>query len=425
MKPRYIFTLLPITFGLALVFIWLLAIQHDSASAATLTVCPTAGSGCQYTSIQAAVDAASDGDVIKIATGTYSLINNKGGHNQVVYIDKSITIRGGYTTSFTEPPNPAAHPVTLDAQGNGRVFYLTGSYVDSTLVVINVTLEGLEIKGGDATGLGGYGSSDGGGGIYAYLSSLTMQKCIIDGNTASTTGEGYGGGLELLFSGATLNENTFQNNRASTAGKGSGGGLSVYNGGGYGGIVTITGNTIQNNIASLAAAGNGGGMEMGNGKASLTGNTFRENGATSATGFTGTGGGIYFGGNSTGTEVTMTGNLVEDNYGGSGGGGGGLAFSNAKATLTGNQIISNTAGMSLAGHGGGLIAYDGEIALFSNTILDNIGCNNLSPNQQICRGGGVSLNRTKASLIGNTLQRNTAMVGKATSDNVYGGGIVF
>jgi hypothetical protein len=109
--------------------------------------------------VQAAVDAASDGDVIKVATGVYTDVSARpapagyqgapasGLITQVVYISKTVTIRGGYTSAFTEPPNPEANPTTLDAQGQGRVLLIAG--------VISPTAEGLRITGGDATGLGG------------------------------------------------------------------------------------------------------------------------------------------------------------------------------------------------------------------------------------------------------------------------------
>jgi nitrous oxidase accessory protein NosD len=54
----------------------------SSASAATLTVCP---SGCPYTQIAPAVAAASSGDTVDVAGGTYH-----GGFT----IDKNLTLSG-------------------------------------------------------------------------------------------------------------------------------------------------------------------------------------------------------------------------------------------------------------------------------------------------------------------------------------------
>jgi len=60
------------------------------AQGATLNV----GPGQQYTSIESAVDAASDGDVINLAAGTY--VEN------IIIDGKSVYLRGGWNADFTE-----------------------------------------------------------------------------------------------------------------------------------------------------------------------------------------------------------------------------------------------------------------------------------------------------------------------------------
>jgi len=53
-----------------------------SAGAATLTVCP---SGCAYSGIQTAINAASSGDTIQVQSGTYY---------ENVNVTKQLTLRG-------------------------------------------------------------------------------------------------------------------------------------------------------------------------------------------------------------------------------------------------------------------------------------------------------------------------------------------
>jgi pectin methylesterase-like acyl-CoA thioesterase len=69
----------PVVLVLAVAALMLAGVGN--ASAATLTVCP---SGCTYTTIQDALDAASTGDTIGIGPGTYD-----GGFTM-----KSVTLRG-------------------------------------------------------------------------------------------------------------------------------------------------------------------------------------------------------------------------------------------------------------------------------------------------------------------------------------------
>ena len=133
---RIIRLFITLVFGLSLTFavLWVMEVQSSTAQAAPaaghaeipsattaeLHVCP---SGCAYSSVQAAVDAANEGDVIKVATGIYTGVNNYGGLAQVVYISKTVTIQGGFTTANWTTSSPEVNLTTLDAQGQGRVMY--------------------------------------------------------------------------------------------------------------------------------------------------------------------------------------------------------------------------------------------------------------------------------------------------------------
>ena len=158
-------------------------VKAPNAPAAELHVCP---SGCTYSSVQAAVDAASNGDVIKVAAGTYTDVHFRPRNDvtttglvaQVVYISKTVTIQGGYTITNWTTPDPDANPTTLDAAGQGRVLYITGE--------ISPTVEGLQITGGEAQGLGGIPwGADTGGGLYVITATAVIHNNQIFSNTCS------------------------------------------------------------------------------------------------------------------------------------------------------------------------------------------------------------------------------------------------
>lgn len=147
--------LLVISLGLGsfLAVSWLVGsrLSVQAAPSSELHVCPA---GCAYSTIQAAVEVAVTGDVIKVAQGTYSDMHHIPALDtdiftatQMVAITKSITLQGGYSTTDWETPDPQANPTILDASGLGRVMVISGT--------ITPTISGFQITNGDASGLGG------------------------------------------------------------------------------------------------------------------------------------------------------------------------------------------------------------------------------------------------------------------------------
>jgi uncharacterized repeat protein (TIGR01451 family) len=152
-----------------------------------------------YTAVQAAVDASQyPTDVVKVA-GTCLGVEARAGISQVVYLSKTLTVQGGWNTSFAVR-DVGLYTSTLDALGQGRVIYVTGD--------VSPTIEGLFITNGDASG-------DAGGGVYVVTATATLEGNVILNNTAD-----IGGGVCLVDSASTLINNAIIDNQATTAGSG-------------------------------------------------------------------------------------------------------------------------------------------------------------------------------------------------------------
>ncbi|NIV34868.1 MAG: hypothetical protein GWN58_37060, partial [Anaerolineae bacterium] len=85
--------------------------------------CEAEGTPCR--TVQYAVDQAVPGEEVRVAAGTYTGISDLGGLSQLVFLSKTLTVRGGYTTSNWTTPDPETNPTTLDAEGDGRVMVIS------------------------------------------------------------------------------------------------------------------------------------------------------------------------------------------------------------------------------------------------------------------------------------------------------------
>lgn len=179
-----------------------------------------------YPAIQEAIDAATDGDEIIVAPGTYNEMINFNG--------KAIHLRSSGGASET----------ILDAEGAGTVVTCSGNEGPDTI------LEGFTITGGNAPS---------GGGMFIEHSSPTVIDCIFTDNVASV-----GGGMFNGFSNMTVIDTVFVNNTADLGG----GMVNVLS------TVTVTSCAFESNIAFDS----GGGMFNNIGAtAQISGTTFCAN----------------------------------------------------------------------------------------------------------------------------------------------------
>jgi len=255
----------------------LLIAATSAVFATNRSVCPT---GCQYTTIQSAIDAAVNGDVIQIAKGRY--VEN------LVISGKRITLQGQDRRSTvvdgngqgtvvtigdriaTTPTMVALSDLTLTrgygANGGGIVVFEGGSLVlrHSTVVAnhsegdgggINVTANGGQavtiadstITNNDAVFWGGGINATGEEGTFSIV------RCTVSQNRAG----GFGGGIALAYDGATLNvtDTDIVDNTAKVAGGVFGGegapnsNLTLQN-------VVVNGNSASAQSGGLDVAGN-------------------------------------------------------------------------------------------------------------------------------------------------------------------------
>jgi hypothetical protein len=140
-----------------------LAFASSVATADTITVC--LDGSCDYADIQSAINAASDGDLITVAAGTYL-------EHEVDFHGKEITLRG-------EQGSGGEPAVTIDAQGNGGVLECMAGETNNTII------ENIIVTGG---------FTDIGAGLMVFHSRPTLTNCTFIANEAI----GIGGGVYNL-----------------------------------------------------------------------------------------------------------------------------------------------------------------------------------------------------------------------------------
>jgi beta propeller repeat protein len=195
----------------------------------------------EYATIQTAITACNDGDVVVVEPGTYL--------ERIDFSGKDITV------TSTDPNNPAVVAGTIiNARGVGSaVKFINGETRDAVLSGFTIT--------------GGYGTNylqDGlfwGGGVFCAESSPTITRNVIANNNGPASGGSnavsYGGGIGCFMSDAVIRNNIIADNTAA-----AGAGVIIYVGNAKitdnliygnsgvigGGVVLLGGELINNTI---------------------------------------------------------------------------------------------------------------------------------------------------------------------------------
>jgi hypothetical protein len=341
-----------------------------SAHAGTITVVNTNDSGPG--SLRQALVDANDGDTITFAvTGTIGLTSGE------LLVDKDVTISG-----------PGAGNLAVDGNAKSRVFH--------TSTGATVAISGLTIRNGVVTGNYPDGS---GAGIYNDHATITVNDCVISGNSA-TSGAGiyndaYNPGDNGDNAVLTVNNSILSDNASS------GGGGGIYSDVFHRGQADLT---VNNSTFTRNSAGeSGGGIRNSSFDVPTMASVLLNNTTLSGNSAANDGGGIFNYGVGKGyVVVTVSNSTLTGNSSTHGGGVSNFAFIGfavleiSNSTLSSNSaqlgggmyneadnfgnpqadIENSTFSGNSADHGGGIYNFDGNALEggvpvdIANTILN-------------------------------------------------------
>ncbi len=239
------------------------------------------GPGQTYSTIQSAMDASVDEDIILLADGTYTgtgnvnldfkgkaiTLKSENGPNACIIDCQNIEGRRGFYFHTAEDSSSVVDGLTIK---RGRVNdYGAGIYCHgASPTIVNCVISGNNV-------FASWGSHGYGAGIYCSSAcDLTLDHCRILGNTViggtwefHSAKNGYGGGICFNADGTlTIRDTVISNNKAYG---GEQEGFSASNGSGYGGgIYTQSGTTILSNciVSGNLASFQGGGNDFASGE---------------------------------------------------------------------------------------------------------------------------------------------------------------
>jgi len=441
--------------------------QSVSAQGAIICVSPTG----DYSSIQEAIAAASDGDQIRVSGGDYF---------ERLVITRSLQLSGNWDDACTFQDKET--PTLINAAHGGRAVTIDAAPLTPTVVISSFL-----IIGGDASGLGGVitptvpnlpaptavrtsavsafsaealraelmglaaqdaypggeaalatllgrhdtlmavsgeappiaqaavtapdGEIDCGGGVYVNAAYLRLFNVRIFENVASSTGSGAGGGLcavNLPAGGLELGTVAMGGNQASTVGDGYGGALFVSAAEPVTGVLSLHELSFRENQAAVAGNGYGGGAFIYNAPGARVNQAVFTSNIATANGRVGFGGGLYLNESAGVTLETV-----------------GFQLNNASTSLTvpdptvdwntgigGGVYVNNSPDLTLRG----ILGSEEEFSLFIGNVAALRG---------LGRGGGVHLeNSPNAHVEGVTFLGNYAAFYPAGQGETIAGGAI-
>jgi parallel beta-helix repeat protein len=273
-----------------------------------------------YSTIQAAINAAVTGDTVSVSPGTY-----------------------------VERINVSSKEITIESTDGPATTIIDGS-LGGTVVTISADPGQRPVFRG-FTVRNGYGDVFAGG-VIAYGG-----PALVEGNRVVDNFSCSGGGMEANFSAATFRNNFVSGNRPNCSGGPGGGGILVLGAG----TAQILNNTITRNVASS----DGGGISLfAAGSPTIADNVISYNSAGGGAG--GYGGGV--------TLANTSNALIENNviYGNSAYAGGGINWlvpsGQPGPTVVNNTIANNSALLGTAVFADG---FDASARLLNNVLVGN------------------------------------------------------
>jgi hypothetical protein len=376
--------------GVVIGFAVFLAMMSNPTPASASNFCVSSFSGVPYHSIQDAIDAADDGDTIRVAEDTYT---------ETLVITEDITVQGGWSLKCTTHLTDDPQFTVIDGGAAGSVVSISGG---ST-----ATLDDLTITNGQ---------SQKGGGVHVSGASATLNNMLVTGNVISPTGStylewAYGGGVYVYEGTIALTDCdiTYNTSHPDASEICLGGGLALESEALYPAIAVIEGTRIMSNTdpSPFMDRLRGGGLYIDpQSQVTFEGvdNLIAYNEAYG-------GGGVYTYG-----DTDLEGVLIRDNYALSGSGGIHVSSGYEGGRIANNYLLYNST--SLGGASISVPQLDMEIA--NNTIVGDLSGSDAGIYIGTAGGGGLKL--TNNIVVNHTIgiEKATGASATLTNNDVWG-----